>query len=270
MKSMVEVVQYLLKPYIDSQIQTLSTALTNKADKTVVSTTADGLAPQVTDTSKFLKGDGTWANDELYKQWLPIFGKSSGRGLIADATNVNTDKANGINNRVGYVAAGSTINMPSEISEGIREVIYYSSSNVMVKITGKDTNGLYGEWSRLYNGSSWTKWVRTAKNRNWNLLGTFNDTISHSIDLTTYTECMALVLHYDGTNRRALSFYLPVGVNTGNFLEANPYFYAGSYFTSQSHTSAQIQYNGSSIKMIQLEINGTTYTSGFEFRVYAR
>ena len=29
MKSMVEVVQYLLKPYIDSQIQTLSTALTN-------------------------------------------------------------------------------------------------------------------------------------------------------------------------------------------------------------------------------------------------
>ena len=44
---------------------------TNATTTSVVSTSANGLAPKVTDTSKFLRGDGTWATPTDTNTWRP-------------------------------------------------------------------------------------------------------------------------------------------------------------------------------------------------------
>ena len=70
----------------------------------VVSTSANGLAPKVTDTSKFLKGDGTWAT--------PTDTNYYATGLtVATATTANTLTISGTNSAVkgsGVISAATT------------------------------------------------------------------------------------------------------------------------------------------------------------------
>lgn len=95
------------------------------------------------------------------RQYLPTWGTSSyGRGEIKEALSVNTQSAGGTENRVGYVYSGYTNTIPSNCASGIREVYYYNSANVYIKITGVDTSGKFAVWGNCYNGSTWTGWQR--------------------------------------------------------------------------------------------------------------
>lgn len=59
------------------------TSTDNNTTYGVVSTTANGLAPKVTDTSKFLKGDGTWATPT--NTW--VANSSTAAGYVASGKN---------------------------------------------------------------------------------------------------------------------------------------------------------------------------------------
>ena len=88
-----------------------------------------------------------------------MFGTTYGRGAITDALSVYLSSVEGENNKVGYVYQGHTDNLPYDCGHGIREVYYYNSSNVFVKIIGSDRKSKYSEWGNFYNGTTWTGWI---------------------------------------------------------------------------------------------------------------
>lgn len=63
---------------------------TNATTTSVVSTSANGLAPKVTDTNKFLKGDGTWATPTDTNTWRGIQ-----NNLTSDSTTDSLSAAQG-------------------------------------------------------------------------------------------------------------------------------------------------------------------------------
>lgn len=95
------------------------------------------------------------------KKFVPFYGVNTNH--ITDALQINPNYQYSIENYVGYLYSGGTINMPSDCSVGIREVYYYNPSNVMVKITGTDTDGKYCEWGNKYDGSRWTGWQKNPQ-----------------------------------------------------------------------------------------------------------
>jgi len=145
----------------------------------VVSTSADGLAPMVTDTSKYLKGDGTWAtpdntkntagstdtsskiyligatsqaanpktysNDEVYAtNGVLTARKLSTKGILA-LTGTGTagqDKGSGSTNR--YVPALWTFNANPPVADG---EVYF----IKIPVAG----GTYGVWLSLDNGTTY-------------------------------------------------------------------------------------------------------------------
>jgi hypothetical protein len=121
----------------------------------------ESLVPSAT-TLDQAKEDISQINSDLTNTnaHLPIYGTTKGRGAIQDALDVDTANVDSLVNRVGYVDSGYTVNLPSDCSYGIREVFYYNSTNVFVKITGGDGNGKYAEWGVIWNGTTWTDWVR--------------------------------------------------------------------------------------------------------------
>lgn len=105
--------------------------------------------------------DGNGVNTRYLYSFMPVFGATSySQGAIANALLVDTSNAFGDNNRVGYVYSGYTSSIPEDCIQGIREVFLYNSSNVCIKITGKTTDGGYGEWGNNWNGSYWSGWSR--------------------------------------------------------------------------------------------------------------
>lgn len=105
--------------------------------------------------------DGNGISSGFTIPFMPIFGTSPySQGSLADALAIDASNAFGGTNRVGYCYSGYSNNIPEDFVQGTREVIYYNSSQVLVKLTGKDTNGLYGEWGNTYNGSGWAGWQR--------------------------------------------------------------------------------------------------------------
>ena len=160
----------------------------------VVSTSADGLCPQLAGgTSKYLRADGTWvvppntttgttynagnvpANttfgtngsiknvyDSISSSlgniyhFLPINGSDSNLGRhITNAIEVSTTKRD--DNTTGYILSTDS-NVPSNLNWGIWECYYYDSTNIVIKITGRDSAGNPHIWLRSMVGTSWSSW----------------------------------------------------------------------------------------------------------------
>lgn len=52
--------------------------------------------------------------------------------------------------------------MPTDCHAGVREVYYFSKTEVWLKITGIDANGVLAHWFNRYNGSVWSGWCRQS------------------------------------------------------------------------------------------------------------
>ena len=90
---------------------------------------------------------------------MPLFGTSEfSRGAIEDTLSVDLIDPGSDTNKIGYVYSGYSVGLPSDCNNGIREVYFYNSSLVMVKITGVDISGNFKSWGNVYNGSTWTGW----------------------------------------------------------------------------------------------------------------
>lgn len=93
--------------------------------------------------------------------FMPIYATTAfGRGAITDALNVDLTGADKDLNKVGHCYYGGTINIPSDFIKGIREVFYYNTGEIMVKLRGDDNNFQYGEWANIYENSAWNGWKR--------------------------------------------------------------------------------------------------------------
>lgn len=97
------------------------------------------------------------------KSFVPIYATTSDYGRrIDDALHIDITHADSEHNTVGYVYSGKTISLPSDCYIGIREVYFYNSSNIIVKITGWSANNYVREWFNIYNGTTWLGWYATT------------------------------------------------------------------------------------------------------------
>ena len=153
--------------------------------------------------------------EDEYKQYIPLFGTTYGRGTIADALNVDLNDVNGEANKIGYVYNGGSTNLPDYCEFGIREVYYYNPTNVFVKIVGWDT--YYSQitsWYNIYATDHWVGWAKHVSNN----------------DLKTVTDALNLRLpkHFnsspttniDNIDETCLVYYNPAsngGTHPGDF-----------------------------------------------------
>lgn len=119
--------------------------------------TIDGNCVLDNDVTALIRNQG--ANLQAF---MPIFGTTKGRGDLTDALEIDLSSADGSLNKVAYVYSSYTSNMPSDINIGIREVYYYNSSSIYVKITGIDINQKMSEWGNYFNGTTWLGWQKLS------------------------------------------------------------------------------------------------------------
>ena len=72
--------------------------------------------------------------------------------------NIDLESAEGELNNIGYVYDGGTISLPTNCDYGIREVYYYNSNSVFIKITGLSKTNTITEWFNFYHDSDWIGW----------------------------------------------------------------------------------------------------------------
>ncbi len=99
-------------------------------------------------------------NDRSIEAYLPIFAALKGRGAIRDALEVDLATPQSAVNRPGYVNSTTTANIPSDLYYGIRQVYYFNSALVWVRIVGITTGNYsdYCEWGNVYHNGSWGGW----------------------------------------------------------------------------------------------------------------
>ena len=161
--------------------------------------------------------NGEWGSWERIdnRQYIPLFGTTYGRGVIADALNVSLTDVNADENKIGYVYNGGSTNLPDYCNFGTREVYYYNPTNVIVKIVGWDN--YYSQitsWYNIYATDHWVGWAKHVSN----------------IDLKTVTDALNLRLpkHFnsspttniDNIDETCLVYYNPAsngGTHPGDF-----------------------------------------------------
>lgn len=112
------------------------------------------------------KRNGTWnawsgfkTNDVASADLKNFILANSHTKIIQDCLNIDLYDAFGEANKAGIVIAGNTVNIPSGLSHGIREVFYVNQQWVIVKITGWDgTSFLPCTIYAQFNGTAWTDW----------------------------------------------------------------------------------------------------------------
>ena len=111
--------------------------------------------------------DATNAEDALTnlgavsKKFMPQYATTN--KIFPDALYADFSSPFGTDNEVGYVVAGSTEHLPSNCAFGIREVYWYNTTTLIVKITGVSTDNLnkITEWYALYS-NGWNGWTEVG------------------------------------------------------------------------------------------------------------
>lgn len=106
----------------------------------------------------FVSSTGTTL--DTVRKFLPINATQGTGWWIADALHIDTQNAYGDANRYGYCHT-SSVNIPSDFNFGIREVVWYNSNLIFVKLFGYTNQGKIREWYRVWNGSTWGSWFST-------------------------------------------------------------------------------------------------------------
>lgn len=102
-------------------------------------------------------------NSKLPKRFYsPIFATSSDYGRhITNGLYINISDRTGSENTGGY-SIYSDSNVPSDMSFGIRDVVWYNQDIVFVRYFGLTTSDQYAYWCNVYSGytSVWLGWKK--------------------------------------------------------------------------------------------------------------
>lgn len=82
------------------------------------------------------------------------------RPFLSNARLVDLANPHGENNKP-YMVGEQTQNIPDNLAWGIREVLYLSGEQVLLRITGVELDGSYTSiWTCVYNFGSWSGWIK--------------------------------------------------------------------------------------------------------------
>lgn len=82
------------------------------------------------------------------------------RPFLSNAWLIDLANPHGENNKP-YMVGEQTQNIPDDLAWGIREVLYLSGDQVLLRITGVDLDGSYTSiWTCVYNFGSWSGWIK--------------------------------------------------------------------------------------------------------------
>lgn len=130
-----------LKLYKDGSIGSSNTAKTRERLGAAPASLASDMAAADDNIRKFLIANAS--------SWI-----------IPDILLIDTTNPFGDNNRTGWIASGTTSNMPSGVSHAIREIFYVNNQWILAKFTGWDSNlqpcSFHISYSVPLGG--WTEW----------------------------------------------------------------------------------------------------------------
>lgn len=82
------------------------------------------------------------------------------RPFLSNAWLIDLTNPHGENNKP-YMVGEQTRNIPDNLAWGIREVLYLSGEQVILRITGVELDGSYTSiWTCVYNFGSWSGWIK--------------------------------------------------------------------------------------------------------------
>lgn len=82
------------------------------------------------------------------------------RPFLSNAWLIDLANPHGENNKP-YMVGEQTQNIPDNLAWGIREVLYLSGDQVLLRITGVELDGSYTSiWTCVYNFGSWSGWIK--------------------------------------------------------------------------------------------------------------
>lgn len=82
------------------------------------------------------------------------------RPFLNNAWLIDLANPHGENNKP-YMVGEQTQNIPDNLAWGIREVLYLSGDQVLLRITGVELDGSYTSiWTCVYNFGSWSGWIK--------------------------------------------------------------------------------------------------------------
>ena len=82
------------------------------------------------------------------------------RPFLSNAWLIDLANPHGENNKP-YMVGEQTQNIPDNLAWGIREVLYLSGDQVLLRITGVELDGSYTSiWTCVYNFGSWGGWIK--------------------------------------------------------------------------------------------------------------
>lgn len=117
----------------------------------------DATRPLAASMGKQLNDDFT-AKFESLNSALTINAYS--RPFLSNAWIIDLANPHGENNKP-YMVGEQTQNIPDNLAWGIREVLYLSGEQVILRITGVELDGSYTSiWTCVYNFGSWSGWIK--------------------------------------------------------------------------------------------------------------